>query len=407
MNLATRRTDRLVVVGASLAGLRAVEAARGEGFSGEIVLIGDEKHLPYDRPPLSKQLLDDAVAVPTFHDEDYYREQLGVELLLGSPAVALDPSNRTILTEQRVVPYDAAIIATGASPRELPGFSGQSGVTALRTIDDSYRVRAALEQRRRLLIVGAGFVGAEVASAARRRSLPVTIVEASPYPLERALGREMGKALSSMHALNHVDLRTGVSVARIERNAGQIVGAVLSDDSTVECDFVLVSIGAVPNTAWLQSSGIRLAPDGGIHCDSHLESSLPRVFAAGDIAHFPNSATGREARIEHWTSANEQGALAARNAVGTDRRPYETVPYVWSDWYGNRIQFVGRTSEEAPTVVSGSVDESKFLALYRDGDHIVGAVAVNEPGRIMKERRRIAQGVPWREALAAHSATVL
>ncbi|MDN4465386.1 NAD(P)/FAD-dependent oxidoreductase [Microbacterium aurantiacum] len=396
--------DRLVVVGASLAGMRAVEAARADGFDGEIVLIGDEEHLPYDRPPLSKQLLDEALDVPWFHTETHYRDDLGVELQLGAPAVGIDPERQEIITVDRAVPYDAAVIATGARPRALPGISGLADVTTLRTVDDARRVRGALDEGRRLLIIGGGFIGAEVASAARRRSLPVTVIEASPYPLERALGREMGKALSAMHARSGVDLRIGTSVVELERHGDEIVAAMLSDRSTVACDFVLVSVGAIPNTAWLRESGVALAPDGGVVCDRFLESSLPGVYAAGDIAYFPNSVTGRHGRIEHWTSANEQGALAARNAVGHEKREYSTVPYVWSDWYGNRIQFVGRISDQAPVVVSGAIDESRFIALYRDDDRVVGAVSVNEPGRIMKERRRIAQGASWSEALAAHAA---
>lgn len=404
MSARANRIDRLVVVGASLAGLRAVEAARADGFAGQIVLLGDEEHLPYDRPPLSKQLLDEELDVPHFHTETHYRDELDVELRLGVPAVGIDPGRHEIVTVDGAVPYDAAVIATGASPRTLPGISGVTDVTALRTLDDAGRVRRALDQGRRLLIIGGGFIGAEVASAARRRSLPVTVIEASPYPLERALGREMGKSLSAMHARNGVDLRIGTSVVELDRRGEEIVGAVLSDGSTVSCDFVLVSIGAIPNTGWLRESGIALAPDGGIVCDRFLESSLPGVYAAGDIASFPNSLTGRHGRIEHWTSANEQGAVAARNAVGHEKRPYSTVPYVWSDWYGNRIQFVGRISDQEPVVVSGAVDEGRFVALYRDDDRVVGAVSVNEPGRIMKERRRIAQGASWSEALAAHGA---
>lgn len=405
MMSATSGIDRLVVVGASLAGLRAVESARALGFAGTIVLVGDEKHLPYDRPPLSKQLLNGADASFTFHGEEHYREELDVELRLGSPAVELDPWSKTVTTSQGPVAYDAAILATGASPRELPGLSHLPGVTSLRTLDDALRLRGALARGRRLLIVGAGFIGAEVASAARKRGLPVTIVEASQYPLERALGRDMGVALSLMHERNGVDIRMDTMIVKVNRNGDEITGVQLSDGTTVECNFILVSIGAVPNSAWLSASGIALASDGGVMCDTYLESSLLGVYAAGDVAHFPNRMTGREARIEHWTSANEQGAIAARNALGIERTPYETVPYVWSDWYDNRIQFVGRTSDKAPTIVSGSVEADKFIALYRDGPQVVGAVSVNEPGRIMKERRRIAQKASWAEALDAHRAT--
>lgn len=393
---------RLVIVGASLAGLRAAEAARSGGFGGDIVVVGDEEHLPYDRPPLSKQLLDEPLNAPFFYDEDYYRNELNVDFRLGAPAIGIDPENRSILTASASIPYDVAVIATGASPRELPGISGLPGVTTLRTLDDAIRIREALDQRQHLLIIGAGFIGSEVASAARKRSLPVTMVEASHHPLERGLGRGMGHAISNMHVRNGVDLRLGTHVVEVKRSADRVVGATLSDGSSVDCDFILVSIGAVPNTAWLESSGIELSPDGGVLCDANLESSFPGVFAAGDVAHFPNAVTGRQARIEHWTSANEQGAAAARNAVGAEKRAYETVPYVWSDWYGNRIQFVGRTSEESPTIVSGAVEDDKFIALYRDDDRIVGAVSVNEPGRIMKERRRISQKVAWQQALEAH-----
>lgn len=395
------KPDRLVIVGASLAGLRAAEGARASGFTGEILFIGAEEHLPYDRPPLSKQYLGDA-EIPYLRDADSYVHELDVKLVLGNPVTALKPAEKVVVVKDESISYDSLIIATGATPRELPGYSTVPGVVTLRNLEDTHSLRRALDATHNITIVGAGIIGAEIASAARKRGCEVTVIEATEYPLERAIGREMGLVLSQMHPRNGTDLRCGVTLADVQTQGegGSISAVVLSDGTEIKTDLLLVSIGVVPCTSWLKDSGIELHPDGSVACDEYLKTSLDDVYAAGDVVSWPNAHTGRTGRLETWTSANEQGAIAGRNAAGVeDPIAYSTVPYFWSDWYGHRIQFAGSAHEAHPEVVIGGFDEEKFVVLYRSGDHVVGALAVNEPAKIMKDRRRIQQGSTWSEAV--------
>ncbi|WP_066285365.1 NAD(P)/FAD-dependent oxidoreductase [Arthrobacter sp. B6] len=394
-------SKRLVIVGASLAGLRAAEGARASGFTGEIVLIGAEEHLPYDRPPLSKQYLGDA-EIPYLRDPDSYVHELNVRAVLGNPVTALRPDEKAVVVNGESISYDSLVIATGAAPRELPGYSEIPGVVTLRNLEDTHSLRRALDATHNITIVGAGIIGAEIATAARKRGCEVTVIEATHYPLERAVGREMGLVLSQMHPRNGTDLRCGVTLAelRTEGEGGKVSSVVLSDGSEIKTDLLLVSIGVVPTTSWLKDSGIELHPDGSIACDEYLKTSLDDVYAAGDAISWPNAHTGRTGRLETWTSANEQGAIAGRNAAGVeDALAYSTVPYFWSDWYGHRIQFAGTAHDAEPEVVIGGYEEEKFVVLYRSGDHVVGALAVNEPAKIMKDRRRIQQRSTWAEAV--------
>jgi NADPH-dependent 2,4-dienoyl-CoA reductase/sulfur reductase-like enzyme len=397
----TGQSGPLVVVGASLAGLRAVEAARSRGYEGPITLIGAEPHLPYDRPPLSKAFLTPG-ADPTFYcDEHHLRTGLGVDLRLGQPAIGLDPDRAVVHTSAGSVPYGALIIATGSAPRTLPAGAGIPGVVTLRTLDDAAAIRSALAGGARVVVVGAGFIGSEIASSASKYGNPVTVVEAAPVPLQRATGDRLGLALVGLHERNGTQVRLGVGVTGI-RGTSHVTGVELSDGQVLEADLVVVGIGSAPATAWLSGSGIELsAADGGIVCDEYLATSLPGVYAAGDVAHWPNQLMDADlVRLENWTSAAEQGAAAARNALFSDQRaPYTTVPYVWSDWYGNRIQFVGHPAADEVNVVSGSLDGPKFVALYRSGDRVMGAVTLNEPGKVMKYRRLIQNRGSWQSAL--------
>jgi NADPH-dependent 2,4-dienoyl-CoA reductase/sulfur reductase-like enzyme len=390
--------DSFVVVGASLAGLRAVEAARREGFSGRVTLIGAEPHLPYDRPPLSKEFLEPEAEERYFAEEAHLRDDLGVELLLGEPARTLDPAGRRVLTDTRTVPFDTLVIATGSTPRTLPGGAG----ITLRTLDDARRLRTHLHTGARVLVVGAGFIGSEIASAARKLGNRVTVVEAAPVPLIRAAGPELGPALAALHRRHGTDLRLGVSVDRVR---GRHVD--LSDGTTLEVDLVVVGIGARPATGWLAGSGVALHEvDGGVLCDEYLRTSVPGVFAAGDVAHFPNDLMDAPLmRLENWTAAAETGAAAAHNALA-DPRPFRTVPYVWSDWYGSRIQFVGVPAADETRVVVGDLDGPRFVALYRSGERVAGALAVGEPGKIMKYRRLIQQRASWETALDLYPSPV-
>ncbi|MEQ0561005.1 FAD-dependent oxidoreductase [Amycolatopsis sp. NEAU-NG30] len=496
----------LVVVGASLAGLRAVESARRTGYRGRIVLVGAEEHLPYDRPPLSKAFLaaGGPRVVEPFHSEEVLRGELGVELMLGAPAESLDTDVREVTVAGTAVRYDALVIATGATARRLPG------AHSLRTAEDAFAVRAALDRGARTVVVGAGFIGAEVASAARARGLPVTIVEAAPVPLARAVGETAGAVLAGLHHAAGTDLRLGTEVEAVvaggvrlaggegrlgsgvggvvaggegrfgfeadavvaggvrlaggegrfgseveavvaggvrlagdearlgtgvggavaggvrlagsegqlgsgvggavaggvrlaggegrfgsEVEAGVAGGVRLVGGEVLPADLVVAGIGAAPATGWLEGSGVPLHPrDRGVVCDATLAAGPPGVYAAGDVAHVANPLfDGEPMRLEHWTSAAEQGAAAARHALDpASARAVATVPYFWSDWYGHRVQFVG-TPHADEVVTTGDV------TLYRRGERIVGALTVDRPREIMKYRRRIAARGRWAEAL--------
>ncbi|WP_433237687.1 NAD(P)/FAD-dependent oxidoreductase [Streptosporangium sp. CA-135522] len=387
---------RLVVVGASLAGLRAVEAARRSGFDGSITLIGAEPHLPYDRPPLSKEFLSGA-ELPPFRSEDVLRDGLGTELALGTAATTLDTAARAVWAGDREYGYDALVIATGATARTLPGTEGLDGVHTLRTRDDAIAVRRALDAGARTVVVGAGFIGSEVASAARERGLEVTIVEALPTPLVRAVGETMGTACAVLHIRNGTDLRCGAGVAAIEGER-RVERVRLTDGTVLPADLVVAGIGAVPAVDWLAGSGLSL--DKGVVCDETLCTGAPGVYAAGDVARWRNPAFDRHMRLEHWTSAAEQGAVAARNALDPgNAKPYSTVPYFWSDWYGSRIQFVGVPATDEIRVVDGDPGGDRFVALYREGGRLAGTLTMNGQAQIMKYRGLIMRGASWAEGL--------
>ncbi|PPJ25553.1 NAD(P)/FAD-dependent oxidoreductase [Nocardia nova] len=390
----------LVIVGASLAGLRAVETARSSGFTGPITLIGAEDHLPYDRPPLSKEFL--AVGEPPdtrFCEENALREELGVDLRLGTGATGLDTADRVVHVGDVSVPYSALVIATGAAARTLPIDPRLAGVHTLRTLDDAAAVRAALDAGARTVVVGAGFIGSEVASAARRRGLPVTIVEAAPVPLTRSVGTRMGGLLGDLHRKHGVDLKLGAGVDLV-KGEDTVEAVVLADGTTLPTDLVVVGVGAAPATQWLAGAVDLDERDGGVVCDRTLRTTAPGVYAAGDVCRWDSALFERPLRLEHWTSAAEQGATAARNALDpAAAADYDTVPYFWSDWYDHRIQFVGDTHDSEVEVIDRAWDEDKLLALYRRGDIVVGALTVNRPSLIMKFRRMIAGRTAWDEAV--------
>ena len=392
--------EHLVVVGASLAGLRAVEGARESGFTGRVTLVGAETHLPYDRPPLSKAVLvlPEPPSDLTFVSQESLIGELGVDLLLGRAATGLDTQRRTVALDGDGLVYDALVIATGSSPRLLPVDHPPHGVMSLRTVDDALALRQAMRTARHITVVGAGFVGAEAASVAHAQGTPVTIVEAAEVPLARAVGREMGAALADMHTRRGMDLRCGTSVTAVHGEES-VESVSLSDGAVLETDLVLVGIGSSPCTEWLSGGEVALAD--GVVCDEFLASTAPGVYAAGDVASWPNQTLGRRMRLENWTAAAEMGRVAGSNAAGcADPQAYSTVPYFWSDWYGERIQFVGSADGDEVCVVSGSTSASRFAALYRRADRLVGALTVNLPAHTMKYRALIGRGGDWPSALA-------
>ncbi len=396
--------DHLVVVGASLAGIRAVESARKAGHTGPVTLVGAEEHLPYDRPPLSKAFLeasDDPPADPRFRTEEHLRDELGVTLRLGAPASALDTGSRLLSVGADEIGYDALVVATGGTARRLPGAEGIDGVHTLRTWDDAIAVRAALDDGARTVVIGAGFIGSEVASAARKRGLPATVVESLPVPLVRSVGEDMGHACARLHRDNGTDLLCDATVDAVEASDGRVTGVRLGDGTVVPADLVVVGIGVDPSTGWLEGSGLELHErDRGVVTDATLRA-VEGVYAAGDVVHFPNALfDGEMMRLEHWTTAAEQGRLAAANALDpAAASELGTVPYFWSDWYGSRIQFVGRPQADEIRVVSEETGDPRFLALYRRGDRLVGTITIDRPTQIMKYKRLIARGAGWGEAL--------
>ncbi|AZP22734.1 FAD-dependent oxidoreductase [Streptomyces aquilus] len=389
-----------VVVGASLAGLRAVEAARAEGYQGRIVLIGAEPHLPYDRPPLSKDYLLAGAAPDFLSTETELREVLDVDLRLSSTATALNADDRTVTVDGAEIPYGKLLIATGATPRRLPQLAPLSGVHELRTLDDAQRVRKEISAGCRVVVIGAGFIGAETASSAKHLGADVVLLEAAEAPLVRALGETVGSAASALHERNGVRL---VLSARVEGFVGQdaVRGVRLAGGEVLPADVVVVGVGVAPATKWLEGSGVELHPrDGGIQCDAMLRTSVPDVYAAGDVVHWPNAIMDSVMRLENWTNAAGMGGHAARNALWPETEvPYSTVPYFWSDWYGQRLQFVGTADADHVEFVSGDPKADRWVALYRHAGRLVGAAALNEPRRIMKYRRMIGERLQWEEAL--------
>ncbi|MFF9011369.1 NAD(P)/FAD-dependent oxidoreductase [Streptomyces sp. NPDC014870] len=400
MSAAARRPERLVVVGASLAGLRAVEAARSTGFTGSVTLIGAEKHLPYDRPPLSKSFLTDPgePAGPWLVDPAVLRGELGVELRLGTPAEALDTAGRTLRTADASVPYDALVITTGARARTLPGAAGLSGIHTLRTLSDAKAVRAALAGRPRTVVVGSGLIGCEVAVAARAHGCAVTVVETAPAPFHQRGDGHLGQVCARLHRAHGVALRCRVSVESFESDRGGRVSAVvLSDGSRLAAECVVIGIGAVPETDWLAGSGV--AVDDGVLCDDTLAASAPGVWAAGDVARVVPRGGDAGGRREHWTHAAEQGALAGANAVTEGRaEPFRSLAYFWTDWYGVRVQGVGDIDGGEPWTV-GDPNGDSFAVVFRAGGRPAGALGFGCPGLISRLRRLMRRGADWQNVL--------
>ena len=403
----------VVVVGASLAGLRACESLREEGFDGTITLVGAEHEIPYDRPPLSKKVLAGEWEVERIRlrkADDF--ESLALALRLGVRATALDTHARTLsLDDGTTVVYDGLILATGASPRRLPDQPLLAGVVELRTLADSVNLRDRIAgDTARVTVIGAGFIGLEVAATARALGCAVTVLEGAPSPLIRGLGVEMGAAVAGVHARNGVHLRCGVQVAGLEGEGGQVTGVRLGDGSLVASDVVVVGIGVAPNTQWLVGSGLTIGD--GIVCDATLSAGVPGVYAAGDCARWPNAAFAgfddQEMRVEHWTNAAEQGAAAARNlllvAGGGEAEPFTSVPFFWSDQFDSRIQFVGRAhGDDEVHVFAGSTDGA-FAALYGYQGRLRGVLGVSMPRMVMPFRALLAANATWAEALAKAAA---
>lgn len=387
-----------VVVGASLAGLRAVETLRREGDDGPIVVIGAEPHMPYDRPPLSKRALTDPEADVAALASLAVPEDLGAEWVLGSPATGLDLERRRVLVDGGDIAFSRLVIATGARPRTLPAAGDLDAVHVLRSLDDSIALRRALAAGPAVAVIGAGFIGLEVASSCHQLGLDVTVIEALPVPLERAVGAAMGERIAARHRDAGIRVETGVGVASLD-GAGSVEAVRLADGRVVPADVVVVGIGVAPEVAWLAGSGVDLAD--GVSCDSRLRvlaggRPVPGVVAAGDVARWAAKGGGGSQRAEHWTNAVEQGEAAARTLLhGDDAAPFDPVAYFWSDQLGAKLQMVGQPRPDDDVAVVDDDGTGRWVAAYgRDGT-LVAALGVSRAGKVMALRRQIEAGGPW------------
>ena len=393
---------KVVVAGASLAGMHAAHTLRREGFDGELVVVDVDPRLPYDKPPLSKQVLagdwePERIVLPAVG------EDLGLDLRLGRRVMGLDRVDRSVrLDGGERVGFDGLVIATGASARWLPRSESLDGVHVLRSLDDCLGLRAALDDGpERVVVVGAGFIGAEVAATCRGRGLEVTLLEAAEVPLERALGPMIGGVMADIHREHGVDVRLGVGVDALEGD-DHVEAVRLVDGTVIEAEVVVVGVGVAPNVDWLAGSGLNV--DDGVVCDETLLAA-PGIVAAGDIARWPSTRYGQYLRVEHWETAIQMGEAAARRLLAADRgepgQPFDPVPWFWSDQYDRKIQLAGRSSaDDDVEVVIGSLDERRFVALYGRAGTLVGVLGMNRPAHVARIRPLVEQGVSWPEAKA-------
>jgi 3-phenylpropionate/trans-cinnamate dioxygenase ferredoxin reductase subunit len=365
----------LAIVGASLAGAKAAEGAREAGFEDRIVLIGDENTAPYERPPLSKAVLRGEAEVEStrVHPDGFYAEH-GIEVITDH-VTGIDITQRIVhLANGEPVRFATAIVATGAQPRRLstPG-AELSGVHYLRTADDSVRLHDAIGQAARVAVVGAGWIGAEVAASARQMGADVVLIEPAPTPLYRVLGEQVGRVFAQLHSDHGVELRLGTGVRELRGTT--TVGEVVLDDDRVEpADLVVVGVGVTPRTDLAAGAGLPV--DNGIVVDQHLETSTPGVFAAGDVANAWHPHYGRRIRVEHWANALNQGLTAGRNAAGR-RETYDRLPYFFSDQYDLGMEYVGFAQDGDAVAVRGDLDARQFIAFWRRDGLVTAAMNVN------------------------------
>ncbi len=382
-----------VIVGANLAGGRAAQALRQEGFDGRLILIGAEPDPPYERPPLSKEYLrGEEPRQKLFLVEPSFYQDNDVELRLGVRARRLDVRERQVELETgEHIPFDVLLIATGGRVRRLqvPG-ADLAGVYYLRTIADSEAIAAELRPGRHLVVVGAGFIGAEVAASARMLGLEVTVLEVLPVPLERALGAEMGRVYADIHRDHGVNLRLEEGIQRIE-GARRAERVITSSGVAIDCDLVVIGVGIEPEASIAEGTDIEVS--NGIVVDEYCQTGVPGIFAAGDVANFYTPVLGERMRVEHWANAQNQGIAAASNMLGR-REPYAEVPWFWSDQYEVNLQYVGHASRWDRLVLRGNVAERRFSAFYLQEGRVRAALCVNRPRDVRPSREVIRAGAP-------------
>lgn len=386
--------SKIVIVGGGLAAARTAEQLRRAEYSGSITIVSDEAHLPYDRPPLSKEVLRKEVDDVALKPREFYDEK-DIILRLGSAASNLDTAAQTVtLTDGTVLGYDELVIATGLVPRRIPAFPDLEGIRVLRSFDESMAIRQHASEAQHAVVIGAGFIGCEVAASLRSLGVAVVLVEPQPTPLALVLGERIGGLVARLHRDEGVDVRTGVSVAEV-RGQGHVDSVVLSDGTELTADLVVVGIGSRPATEWLEGSGV--AVDNGVICDEAGRTSAPNVWALGDVASWRNP-TGHQVRVEHWSNVADQARVVVPAMLGQDVPSAAVVPYFWSDQYDVKIQCLGEP--EATDIVHLVEDDGrKFLAYYERDGIVVGVVGGGMPGKVMKVRAKIAAATPISEML--------
>jgi 3-phenylpropionate/trans-cinnamate dioxygenase ferredoxin reductase component len=384
----------IVIVGGGLAAARTAEQLRRSEYTGPITIVSDEDHLPYDRPPLSKEVLRAETDDVTLKPAEFYDENK-ITVVLGKGARTVNTDAKTLtLTDGSELGYDELIIATGLVPKRIPAFPDLPGIHVLRSIDESMKLRHEAGSARRAVVVGAGFIGCEVAASLRGLGVDVVLVEPQPAPLASVLGEQIGALVARLHRAEGVDVRCGVGVGDV-RGTEKVEKVVLSDGTELDADLVVVGIGSHPATAWLEGSGIEV--DNGVVCDAVGRASAPHVWAIGDVASWRNT-VGHQVRVEHWSNVADQARALVPAMLGQDAPAAVTVPYFWSDQYDVKIQCLGEP-EATDTVHVVEDDGRKFLAFYERDGVVAGVVGGGMPGKVMKVRAKIAAGAPISDVL--------
>lgn len=384
----------IVIVGGGLAAARTAEQLRRSEYTGRITIVSDEVHLPYDRPPLSKEVLRKEVDDVALKPREWYDDH-DITLRLGAAATGLDTMGQTVrLADGSALGYDELVIATGLVPRRIPALPELEGIRVLRSFDESMALREHASACRRAVVVGAGFIGCEVAASLRSLGVDVVLVEPQPTPLAAVLGEQIGALVARLHRDEGVDVRLGIGVAEV-RGEGHVDTVVLTDGTELPADLVVIGIGSRPATQWLEDSGIDV--DNGVVCDEAGRTSAPNVWALGDVASW-RDATGHQARVEHWSNVADQARVVVPAMLGQDIPANAVVPYFWSDQYDVKIQCLGEP-EATDTVHLVEDDGRKFLAYYERDGALVGVVGGGMPGKVMKVRAKIAAAVPIAEVL--------
>lgn len=387
-------SNGVVIVGGGLAAARTAEQLRRSEYSGPITIVSDEDHLPYDRPPLSKEVLRAETDDVTLKPAEFYAEH-NITMLLGNGAKSVDTDAQTLtLADGSQLAYDELVIATGLVPKRIRSFPDLPGIHVLRNFDESLKLRQEAGSAGRAVVVGAGFIGCEVAASLRKMGVDVVLVEPQPAPLASVLGQQIGDLVARLHRAEGVDVRCGVGVSEVSGD-DRVRTVTLSDGTEIDTDLVIVGIGSHPATEWLDGSGLEL--DNGVVCDEAGRTSAPHVWAIGDVASWRDH-VGGQVRVEHWSNVADQARVLVPSMLGTEPPAAVSVPYFWSDQYDVKIQALGEP-EATDTVHIVEDDGRKFLAYYERDGVVVGVVGGGFPGKVMKVRSKIAAGAPISDLL--------